>query len=208
METAVNTGCSAGKLISLTGRGNSPLIKQFNYEENMAKQIQPVQHIETIEPREISEGADRAHTEAEVYFISKVNRKLIIPAKKKSFPNKETLEFTFKAGIPQKVPAAVAKAYAEAYPHVYSIVSDEDAAAILSKTPTVQQAAGTSAPKDFNAVAFLNNNHPMTRDKLLTLDDKELFLVSQMLELNLAPNLPTGKLIEQILTDIEARNKK
>jgi hypothetical protein len=173
----------------------------------MAKQSQPVQPVESTGKPENSGGADNISAGAEVYLISKVYRKLIIPANKKSFTNKETLEFTFKAGVPQKVPVAIAKTYVESYPHVYSIVSDEDAAAILSKAPAEQQPADASAPKDFNAVAFLNNNHPMTRDKLLTLDDRELFQVSQMLELNLAPNLPTGKLIEQILTDIESRNK-
>ncbi|MGD1007434.1 MAG: hypothetical protein ABR980_09420 [Ignavibacteriaceae bacterium] len=157
----------------------------------MAKQAQPIQ---PVEPEE-------------VYLVSKVNRKLIIPKDKRSFPNKETLAFTFKAGIPQKVPAYAAKAYAESYPHVYSIVRDGEAEAIISKAPTVTQTAEVAAPSDFNAVVFLNNNHPLTKDKLITLGDKEVFQIAGTLELNPDPNTPKGKLIEQILTEVEVRNK-
>jgi hypothetical protein len=157
----------------------------------------------------------------EMYLVSKVNRKLVIPKGKRCFPNKETLEFTFKAGIRLKVPAYVAKAYSESYPHVYSIVSNEAAEAVNAKTPIVPQASreSVSFPKGqlpaaeaaelpvFNAVEFLNNNHPLTKDKLLSLSDKDVFLVAGTLALNPDPNTPKMKLIEQVFTEVEVRNK-
>jgi|GEM_PF-2693838 hypothetical protein len=165
----------------------------------MPKQPQPVQPPLTREP---------ASSPEELYLVSRVYRKLVIPAKKRSFPNKETLEFTFQPGIPQKVPAYVAKSYAESYPHVYCILSDDEAESVLANPPAAPPPEEPEAPVNFNVVEFLNNNHPLLKDRLSTLGEMEIFLIADTLELNPGPNTPKGKLIEQILTEVEARNKR
>jgi len=146
----------------------------------------------------------------EVYLVAKVDKALTIPAEKRVFPNKETLIFKLPAGIPVKVPDYVGKQYAKDYPGIYSIVSEEEAEA--NAAPVVSQSGVQTSGQGetgFNAIDFLNNNHPLTKEVLEKLDNqKDLFAICAVLKLKLPANIGKAKQIEHILTEVEVRNQK
>ena len=140
-----------------------------------------------------------------VFMVSKVNKILQIPKIKRSFPNKENLEFKLKANVPVQVPFYVAQSYSESYPHIYAIVSDEEAEVLLLKKTTQTVAPKVTDNSNFSAVDYLNNTNPVTKDKLVDLGDKELFLIAEFLELQPSPETEKVELIESILVDLETK---
>jgi hypothetical protein len=143
-----------------------------------------------------------------IYIVSKTHRKIQIKKENRYFPNKEHVEFVFQPGIPLQVPSYM-KNYAESYPHVFSIISNEEAEAILADPPEVKPEAQTAQTQEnFNVVEFLNNAHPLSAAKLEPLTDRQVFLIAAKLDLNPTPGMGKGKLIEQIITEVEVRNQK
>jgi hypothetical protein len=144
----------------------------------------------------------------EVYLVSKVDRELQIPKEKRSFPNEIPLTFIFKAGVPQKVPFYAAESYSSAYPDVYKILSNEEAEVLLTQEPpkTSVSAQTMNTGNNFNVIEFLNNSHPVSRERLEVLGDKEIFQIAALLDLNPSPDTSKERLIEQILIDVEVKN--
>jgi hypothetical protein len=148
-----------------------------------------------------------AKQSAEVFLMSNVDLTLVIPKEKRGFPNEVTLTFYFKAGVPQKVPVYVAKSYSESNSYNFSIIKEEDVEGILSKVGTTNSKVNdTPASNEFNAIEFLNNQHPLTQDKLENLDDAQLFKIANVLELPINQTFPKLRVIEIILAEIDARN--
>ena len=127
----------------------------------------------------------------EVYLVAKVDKLIIVSKEKKSFPNDKTLKIDLRAGVPQKVPQYIADSYSKTYPHIYRIADDKEAAVLLKSAAANMTPAGTdlqgigpeSNPIVFNSAEFLNNNHPLSKNKLEVLGDKEIFQIAELLEL-------------------------
>jgi hypothetical protein len=138
-------------------------------------------------------------------LVCKVDKLLRISKNKSSFPNKEDLNYDFKANVPLEVIPEVAKAYSEAYPNIYKIVDGlykpED------KEPE-PPAGGSNQPPAFDAKAYLTVHPAATEDELKELKQTDLLAICEALELKAHPNTGVPKLAVMIAQELEVKNAK
>ena len=138
-------------------------------------------------------------------LVCRVDKTLRIAKDKSSFPNKGTLIYEFKAGVPLEVIPEVAKAYSEAYPHVYQVVTSEKK--IEDNKGETKEEVKTSAP-EFDPIAYLKANPSATEDQLKLLKHSELLSVCETLELKAYSNTGVPKLISMIVQELAVRNSE
>jgi hypothetical protein len=136
-------------------------------------------------------------------LVSQVNRKLVIPGKKTSFPNKETLVYEFTAGVPLEVIDEVAISYSESYPYIFSIVESEEKVEVKPK-----EAKAEAKVFGFDAVSYLTNNPQATEEELKNLKQSELLAVCEALTLKANFNTGVDKLAAKIAQELVIRNAK
>lgn len=135
-------------------------------------------------------------------LVSKVDKVLRI-SKERSFLNKETLVFNFKANVPQEVPEDIAKAYSGAYPHIYSIVGSPEPL-------KPEQPASTEKTEEvkFDALTFLTQNPKVEEEQLKALKQSELLAICEVLDLKAHPNTGVAKLAAMIAQEVAVQNSK
>ncbi|MDD5353208.1 MAG: hypothetical protein PHS93_08625 [Candidatus Omnitrophica bacterium] len=148
----------------------------------------------------------------EVFVVSPITHVLIIP-KTKHYSNTEELTFNFQAKVPLKVPEDIAEGKVKIFPNKYKIVTNAEAEKLLKVKP-VQQVKPEEVPEVvFDAIEWLNQNHPVEKEKLELLELPELFQIVQALstdpkiKLNIHPNIGKDKLVLRLLTAIEELEK-
>jgi len=147
----------------------------------------------------------------EVFVVSPITHVLIIP-KTKHYSNTEELTFNFQAKVPLKVPEDIAEGKVKIFPNKYKIVTNAEAEKLLKVKP-VQQVKPEEVPEVvFDAIEWLNQNHPVEKEKLELLELPELFQIAQALstdpkvKLTVHPNIGKEKLVLRLLAVIEELN--
>jgi hypothetical protein len=139
-------------------------------------------------------------------LVSTVDKTIVVPKEKSSFPNEERLEYHFKAGEPQEVEDYVAEVFSKSYPNIYSIV--KTTAKVQAPLPGEKESARPEAKVQFDPVGYLTNNPAATEEELKTLKQSELLALCETLELkNVASNTGVPKLAAKIAQELAVKNE-
>src|SRR3990167_555296 len=116
-------------------------------------------------------------------LVCNVEKTLVIPKRKTSFPNEEDLVYKFKAGVPLEVIDEVADSYSKTYPKIYKIVTNKEKIEV-----EVKKEVKEVKTLDFDPVKFLEVNPAATEEVLKGLKQSELLSLCEVLELTTHPN--------------------